>query len=57
MHVYIVHKHQLSLVTAEMCMLFCCQLSYAMSMMGEPQVVLLDEPSTGMDPRSKRFLW
>lgn len=28
-----------------------------MSMMGAPKVVLLDEPSTGMDPGSKRFLW
>uniref|UniRef100_A0A0U9HSF2 Putative ABCA protein n=1 Tax=Chrysomela populi TaxID=154003 RepID=A0A0U9HSF2_CHRPP len=28
-----------------------------MAMVGSPKVVLLDEPSTGMDPRSKRFLW
>jgi ATP-binding cassette subfamily A (ABC1) protein 5 len=33
------------------------KLSYAMAMLGNPQVVLLDEPSTGMDPQSKRFLW
>ncbi|XP_060533320.1 cholesterol transporter ABCA5-like [Cylas formicarius] len=33
------------------------KLSFAMSMVGNPKVVLLDEPSTGMDPRSKRFLW
>lgn len=33
------------------------KLSYAMSMLGNPGVVLLDEPSTGMDPKSKRFLW
>ncbi|XP_041361874.1 cholesterol transporter ABCA5-like [Gigantopelta aegis] len=33
------------------------KVSYAMSMLGTPQVVLLDEPSTGMDPQSKRFLW
>ncbi|KAL5018612.1 hypothetical protein ScPMuIL_004334 [Solemya velum] len=33
------------------------KLSYAMSMLGDPKVVLLDEPSTGMDPQSKRFLW
>ena len=33
------------------------KLSYAMSMLGRPAIVLLDEPSTGMDPQSKRFLW
>ncbi|XP_017880849.1 ATP-binding cassette sub-family A member 5-like isoform X1 [Ceratina calcarata] len=33
------------------------KLSFAMAMIGGPKVVLMDEPSTGMDPRSKRFLW
>ena len=33
------------------------KLSYAMSMLGNPKIVLLDEPSTGMDPQSKRFVW
>ena len=33
------------------------KLSYAISMIGKPSIVLLDEPSTGMDPKSKRFLW
>ncbi|XP_064640640.1 cholesterol transporter ABCA5-like isoform X2 [Lineus longissimus] len=33
------------------------KLCYILSMLGNPQVVLLDEPSTGMDPKSKRFLW
>lgn len=33
------------------------KLSYALSMLGVPRLVLLDEPSTGMDPQSKRFLW
>nr|XP_006816829.1 PREDICTED: ATP-binding cassette sub-family A member 5-like [Saccoglossus kowalevskii] len=33
------------------------KLCFAMSMLGEPQVVLMDEPSTGMDPAAKRFLW
>ncbi|XP_062616764.1 cholesterol transporter ABCA5-like, partial [Saccostrea cucullata] len=33
------------------------KLSYAISMLGKPKIVLLDEPSTGMDPASKRFLW
>ncbi|KAM3955750.1 cholesterol transporter ABCA5-like, partial [Aphomia sociella] len=33
------------------------KLSFALAMVGNPRLVLLDEPSTGMDPRSKRFLW
>ncbi|XP_050473146.1 cholesterol transporter ABCA5-like isoform X3 [Bombus huntii] len=33
------------------------KLSFAMAMIGGPKVVLMDEPSAGMDPRSKRFLW
>ncbi|XP_053381131.1 cholesterol transporter ABCA5-like [Mercenaria mercenaria] len=33
------------------------KLSYCISMLGQPRFVLLDEPSTGMDPQSKRFLW
>ena len=33
------------------------KLSFAMAMIGGPRVVLMDEPSIGMDPRSKRFLW
>jgi ATP-binding cassette subfamily A (ABC1) protein 5 len=33
------------------------KLTYCMSMLGAPKIVLLDEPSTGMDVMSKRFLW
>ncbi|XP_035824811.1 ATP-binding cassette sub-family A member 5 [Aplysia californica] len=33
------------------------KLSYIMSILGSPRLVLMDEPSTGMDPQSKRFLW
>ena len=33
------------------------KLCFAISMLGNPKVVLLDEPSTGMDPKTKRFLW
>ena len=33
------------------------KLSVAVALVGDPPVVLLDEPSTGMDPGAKRFLW
>jgi ATP-binding cassette subfamily A (ABC1) protein 3 len=33
------------------------KLSVAMSIIGEPPVVLLDEPSTGMDPAARRCMW
>ena len=33
------------------------KLSVAVALVGAPGVVLLDEPSTGMDPGAKRFLW
>eukprot|EP01060_Flectonema_neradi_P028834 TRINITY_DN3884_c5_g1_i1.p1 TRINITY_DN3884_c5_g1~~TRINITY_DN3884_c5_g1_i1.p1 ORF type:complete len:1569 (+),score=289.39 TRINITY_DN3884_c5_g1_i1:66-4772(+) len=33
------------------------KLSLAISLVGRPPVVFLDEPSTGVDPKSKRALW
>ncbi|XP_048367785.1 ATP-binding cassette sub-family A member 13 [Sphaerodactylus townsendi] len=33
------------------------KLSTALALVGKPHVLLLDEPSSGMDPCSKRFLW
>uniref|UniRef100_A0AAQ4S8C3 P-type phospholipid transporter n=1 Tax=Gasterosteus aculeatus aculeatus TaxID=481459 RepID=A0AAQ4S8C3_GASAC len=33
------------------------KLSTAIAMIGCPALVLLDEPTTGMDPLSRRFLW
>jgi len=33
------------------------KLSVAIAMIGNPPVVLLDEPSTGMDPKARRFMW
>jgi ABC-type multidrug transport system ATPase subunit len=33
------------------------RLSVAISLIGDPQVVYLDEPSTGLDPSSRQNLW
>ncbi|CAI5650790.1 unnamed protein product [Oreochromis niloticus] len=33
------------------------KLSTAISVIGSPPVIFLDEPTTGMDPKAKRFLW
>ena len=33
------------------------KLSFAIALMCRPKVVLLDEPSTGVDPESRRIMW
>lgn len=33
------------------------KLSTAITLIGDPAVIYLDEPTTGMDPGAKRFLW
>ncbi|KAL7097878.1 hypothetical protein ACP275_10G171500 [Erythranthe tilingii] len=33
------------------------KLSVAIAMIADPPLVILDEPSTGMDPIAKRFMW
>eukprot|EP01083_Nonionella_stella_P227102 806033_1 len=33
------------------------KLSLAIALIGNPSLVILDEPSTGMDPVSRRFMW
>ncbi|CAM9724740.1 unnamed protein product [Sphacelaria rigidula] len=33
------------------------KLSVAIAMIGDPQIVFLDEPSTGMDPMARRMMW
>ncbi|XP_063714501.1 ATP-binding cassette sub-family A member 2-like isoform X3 [Symsagittifera roscoffensis] len=33
------------------------KLSAALALIGDPKIVVLDDPTAGMDPRSRRFLW
>lgn len=33
------------------------KLSVANAIVGDPPIILLDEPSAGMDPEARRFMW
>src|SRR5215475_1024082 len=33
------------------------KLDLAMTLVGDPQIIFLDEPTTGLDPRSRRVMW
>ncbi len=33
------------------------RLSMAIAFIGDPRIVFLDEPTTGMDPKNRRYIW
>ncbi|MBA6435222.1 ATP-binding cassette domain-containing protein [Streptomyces sp. GMR22] len=33
------------------------KLDLAMTLVGDPRIIFLDEPTTGLDPRSRRIMW
>lgn len=33
------------------------KLDLAMTLVGDPKIIFLDEPTTGLDPRSRRIMW
>jgi len=33
------------------------RLSVAISTIGQPKIIFMDEPTTGMDPRNRRYVW
>jgi ABC-2 type transport system ATP-binding protein len=33
------------------------KLDLAMTLVGDPEIIFLDEPTTGLDPRSRRTMW
>ena len=33
------------------------RLDIAMTLVGDPRIIFLDEPTTGLDPRSRRTMW
>ena len=32
-------------------------MAVALAIIGNPPIILMDEPSAGMDPEARRFMW
>ena len=35
----------------------CCRLTIARSLIADPEILILDEPTTGLDPQARHLLW
>ncbi|KAG8431304.1 hypothetical protein GDO86_019087 [Hymenochirus boettgeri] len=57
----LLHKLQLMQHKDQVTASYSCgtrrKLSTALALVGRPSILLLDEPSSGMDPKTKRHLW
>ncbi|XP_075141496.1 glucosylceramide transporter ABCA12, partial [Leptodactylus fuscus] len=57
----LLHKLQLVQYKDRITVNYSCgtrrKLSTALALIGKPSILLLDEPSSGMDPKTKRHLW
>ncbi|XP_029463774.1 ATP-binding cassette sub-family A member 12 [Rhinatrema bivittatum] len=58
---HLLHKLQLLPYKDRITAKYSCgtrrKLSTALALVGGPSILLLDEPSSGMDPKTKRYLW
>lgn len=50
-------RHLENVCTKEFSMGNKRKLSVANALIGNPSLIFLDEPSTGLDPINKRFMW
>ncbi|XP_067403405.1 cholesterol transporter ABCA5 isoform X2 [Emydura macquarii macquarii] len=50
-------KDHLQKITKKLAVGIKRKLCFALSMLGNPRITLLDEPSTGMDPKAKQHMW